>query len=59
VWQLFVSGALRRGLLFLGALMTVGPAIVLGVAFWRGDPLGRLSRAYSKRAAGIHRKHAD
>ena len=33
-WQLVVSGALLRGLLYLGALMIVASAVVLVVRFW-------------------------
>lgn len=34
-WELVVSGALLRGLLYLGAFMIVISAIVLVVAFWK------------------------
>ena len=37
-WQLVVSGALLRGLLYLGALMIVASAVVLVVRFWTSFP---------------------
>ncbi len=37
-WQLVVSGALLRGLLYLGALMIVASAVVLVVRFWNNFP---------------------
>ena len=38
-WQLVVSGALLRGLLYLGALMIVASAVVLVVRFWSTFPV--------------------
>ena len=37
-WGLVVSGALLRGLLYLGAFMIVVSAIVLVIAYWRAFP---------------------
>jgi hypothetical protein len=37
-WQLAVSGALLRGLLYLGAFMIVASAVVLVVRFWNNFP---------------------